>query len=291
MAWEKRWFQYSILLFLAFIWGSSFILMKIGLKSFTSTQAAGIRVLSASLVLLPYSIKHLKALRKKDLKYILIAGFLGTFIPAFLFTKAQTRIDSALAGMLNSLTPVFTLIVGLLFHKTKLKWQQALGLFLGLIGAFGLVSSGKDVSIENINNYAFYIVAATLCYAISINVVKTHLTHLTGVQMAALLFLFLGPAALILLLNTNFHTITSNENWLTHLGALALLGILGTAFAMLLMYSLIRYTSAVYASSVTYIIPVFAIIWGLLDNEAITLFYILFMSIVLLGVYLINRKS
>lgn len=109
--------------------------------------------------------------------------------------------------------------------------------------------------------------------------------------MAALLFLFLGPAALILLLNTNFHTITSNENWLTHLGALALLGILGTAFAMLLMYSLIRYTSAVYASSVTYIIPVFAIIWGLLDNEAITLFYILFMSIVLLGVYLINRKS
>ena len=119
MNWDKRWFQFSILLLLAFVWGSSFILIKTGLQSFSNDQVAAIRVLLASLVLLPYSIKHLKHLKRKDLKSILIVGFIGSFIPSFLFAKAQTQIDSALAGMLNSLTPVFTLIVGLLFHKIR----------------------------------------------------------------------------------------------------------------------------------------------------------------------------
>ena len=209
MAWERRWFQYAILLFLAFIWGSSFILMKIGLKSFSSPQVAAIRMLSASLVLLPYSIKHLKTVSKKDIKYLLIAGFIGSFIPAFLFTKAQTRIDSALAGMLNSLTPVFTLIVGLLFHKTKTRWMQVLGLLLGLAGALGLISSGKNVSLQNINSYAFFIVAATTCYAININVVKKHLTHLKGVQITSISFFFYRTCSFNCLINQRHTTCTS----------------------------------------------------------------------------------
>ena len=291
MSWNSRWFQLSLLLFLAFIWGSSFILMKIGLKSFSSQQAAAIRIFMASLVLLPYSIKNLKTLNKKDLTPLLIAGFIGSFIPAFLFTKAQTRIDSALAGMLNSLTPVFTLIVGLLFHKSKTRWKQILGLALGFIGAIGLISSGKNISISNINSYAFFIVAATTCYAVNINVVKTRLTHLRGVQITSLSFLFIGPAALIVLLTSDFEPVFNSKDWGIHFAALAFLGIIGTALAMLLMNSLIRYTSAVFASSVTYIIPIFAIFWGVMDNETITILHIGFMTIVLLGVYLINRKN
>jgi drug/metabolite transporter (DMT)-like permease len=265
--------------------------MKIGLKSFSNTQVAGIRVLLASLVLLPYSIRNLRTLQKKDVKYLLVAGFLGTFIPAFLFTKAQTRIDSALAGMLNSLTPVFTLVVGLVFHKRRTRWQQVVGLVLGLVGALGLIISGKSISLGNMNTYAFFIVAATLCYAISINVVKIHLTHLRGVQISSLAFLFIGPAAVIYLLTTDFKPAFNTGNWVIHLSALAVLGIIGTAIAMLIMYSLIRYTSAVFASSVTYIIPVFAVLWGLMDHETITWLYITFMTLILLGVYLINRKS
>lgn len=290
MPWTKRWFQLSLLLFLAFIWGSSFILMKIGLRSFSSPQTAAIRVFMASLVLLPYSIKNLKTLKKKDLFPILIAGFIGSFIPAFLFTKAQTRIDSALAGMLNSLTPIFTLFIGLLFHRTKTGWKQIAGLLLGLIGALGLISSGKDIAIGNINSYAFFIVAATTCYAINVNIVKARLTHLSGIQITSLSFFFIGPAALIVLLTSDLNTAIQTEGWLIHFGALALLGILGTAFAMLLMNSLIRYVPAVLAASVTYIIPIFAILWGLLDNEVITYLHISFMAIVLLGVYLINKK-
>jgi len=291
MHWKKPWFQFSILLLLAFVWGSSFILMKIGLKSFSSEQAAGIRMLLASLVLLPYSIKNLQFLKKKDLKSLLIAGFIGSFIPAFLFTKAQTQIDSALAGMLNSLTPVFTLIVGMLFHKTKFKWLQMLGLIMGLTGAIGLITSGEDFSLGKINSYALLIVLATIFYAININEIKTKLSHLTGVQITSLAFFFTGPAALIYLATTNFKPVLQSPNWPVHLLALSALGIIGTAVAMLLMNSLIRNSSAVYASSVTYIIPVFAIFWGVIDGEHISILHLTCMSFILLGVYLTNKKQ
>lgn len=290
MHWEKRWFQYSILLLLAFVWGSSFILMKIGLKSFSSNQVAAIRILTASLVLLPISIKNLKHLKRKDLKSLLIAGFIGTFIPAFLFTKAQTRIDSSLAGMLNSITPVFAMIVGILFYKAKTGWMQITGLILGLLGAVWLISLGEGVSIGNINTYAFFIVLATIFYGINVNVIKSTLTHLTGAQITSLSFMCFWPVALVYLLSTDFDPVFQNTKWPLHLLAITALGIIGTAIAMLLMNSLIRYTSAVFATSVTYIIPIFAIGWGILDGEQITLLHIACMTVIMLGVYLINQR-
>lgn len=291
MHWEKRWFQYSILLILAFVWGSSFILMKIGLKSFSSNQVAAIRILTASLVLLPISIKNLKHLKRKDLKSLLIAGFIGTFIPAFLFTKAQTRIDSSLAGMLNSITPVFAMIVGILFYKAKTGLMQITGLILGLLGAVWLISLGEGVSIRNINTYAFFIVLATIFYGINVNVIKSTLTHLTGAQITSLSFMFLWPVALVYLLSTDFDPVFQNTKWPLHLLAITALGIIGTAIAMLLMNSLIRYTSAVFATSVTYIIPIFAIGWGILDGERITMLHIGCMTVIMLGVYLINQRK
>ncbi|MGQ1910226.1 DMT family transporter [Marinifilum sp. RC60d5] len=291
MHWKKPWFQFSILLLLALVWGSSFILMKIGLKSFTSEQAAGIRMLTASAVLLPYSLKNLKFLQRKDLVSLLIAGFIGSFIPAFLFTKAQTQIDSALAGMLNSMTPIFTLVIGMIFYKTKMKWLQVTGLLLGFFGTIGLITSGQDLSFGKINSYALLIVLATVFYGININVVKARLSHLSGVQITSLAFFFTGPAALIYLATTNFEPVLLSVNWPIHFLALSTLGIIGTALAMLLMNSLIRHSSAVYASSVTYIIPVFAIFWGVLDGEKINILHITCMVLILLGVYLINRKK
>ena len=291
MIWEKRWFQFSILMILAFIWGSSFILMKMGLKSFSSHQAAAIRIMLASLVLLPISISKIKLLRKKDLPSLLVAGFIGSLFPAFLFMKAETRIDSSLAGMLNSLTPVFTLIVGLLFHKVTFRWTQVAGLSLGLAGAAGLIFAGEGFRLGPVNSYALYIVLATLFYAISMNQIKSHLSHLSGVEVTALSFLFIGPVALLYLLTTNFEPVLANPGWPIHLLALAILGILGTALAMLMMNSLIRHSSAVAASSVTYIIPIFAILWGMVDHETITLLHLVCMGFILSGVYLINRKT
>jgi drug/metabolite transporter (DMT)-like permease len=291
MIWEKRWFQFTILMVLAFIWGSSFILMKIGLKSFSPEQAAAIRIFLASLVLLPISVKQLKNLQRKDLKSLLIAGFIGSFFPAFLFMKAETQIDSSLAGMLNSLTPVFTLMVGLLFHRTSFRWLQAAGLSLGLAGATGLILAGEGFQLGSVNSYALYIVLATSFYAISINQIKSQLAHLTGVQVTSLSFLFIGPVALIYLLMTDFAPVVAQSAWPLHLLALAALAIVGTALAMLLMNSLIRHSSAVTASSVTYVIPIFAILWGVLDGEKVTILHLICMGIILAGVYLINRKK
>jgi drug/metabolite transporter (DMT)-like permease len=291
MIWEKRRFQFSILFLLAFIWGSSYILMKIGLKSFSHNQAAAIRMVLASGVLIPLSIKNLKYLKRKDVPALLVAGFLGSFIPAFLFTMAQTRIQSSLAGMLNSLTPVFTLLAGILFFRTRTGWMQVLGLLLGLSGAVWLISLGEGVSLRNINPYALFIVLATMIYGINVNVVKTRLTHLNGAQITSLSFMFLLLPALIVLFATDFHPAFENPAWPYHLLALATLGIVGTAMSMLLLNSLIRYTPAVFATSVSYIIPIFAIGWGLLDGEHITLLQIACMGIILLGVYLINRVA
>lgn len=289
--WKKPWFQFLALLLLAFIWGSSFILMKTGLKSFSSEQVAGIRILLASLVLLPFSIKNLKFLKKEDVKSLLIVGFLGSFIPAFLFTKAQTQIDSSLAGMLNSLSPVFTLIIGMLLYKTNFKSLQALGIVIGLIGALGLIVSGDGLSIGNVNAYTLLIVLATIFYAINANEIKSQLSHLTGIQVTSLAFLFTLPASIIYLLTTNFKPVFTNPSWTIHLLSIAALGIIGTALAALLLNIIIRNTSAIYAQSVTYIIPIFAIFWGLMDGEMISALHIVSMCFILLGVYLTNKKN
>ncbi len=289
--WKKPWFQFLALLILAFIWGSSFILMKTGLKSFSSEQVAGIRILLASLVLLPFSIKNLKFLKKEDVKSLLIVGFLGSFIPAFLFTKAQTQIDSSLAGMLNSLSPVFTLIIGMLLYKTNFKSLQALGIVIGLIGALGLIVSGDGLSIGNVNAYTLLIVLATIFYAINANEIKSQLSHLTGIQVTSLAFLFTLPASIIYLLTTNFKPVFTNPSWTIHLLSIAALGIIGTALAALLLNIIIRNTSAIYAQSVTYIIPIFAIFWGLMDGEMISALHIVSMCFILLGVYLTNKRN
>lgn len=290
MIWEKRWFQFAVLLSLAFVWGSSFILIKVGLKSFSSMQAAGIRMFLASLALLPISIRNLKYLKKKDLGSLLVVGFVGSFIPAFLFAEAQTRIASALAGMLNSLTPVFTLIIGLIVFNLKFKGRQVFGIGLGLVGALGLIMAGEGATIGQFNVYGLLVVLATTMYATNINVVKAKLSHLSGVQVTSLSFMFLIPVALVYLLLTDFSPALENPQWPIHLTALAGLGVIGTGAAMLLMNSLIRHVSTIFASSVTYIIPIFAIMWGILDGENITLHHLGNMLIVLVGVYLISRR-
>jgi drug/metabolite transporter (DMT)-like permease len=160
-----------------------------------------------------------------------------------------------------------------------------------LVGACGLILAGDGFHLGTVNSYAFYIVLATCFYAISINQIKAKLSHLNGIQVTSLSFLFIGPVALLGLLTTDFTPVIADPAWPFHLLALAALGIVGTAMAMLLMNSLIRYSSAVAASSVTYVIPVFAILWGVLDGEKVTLLHLVCMGFILSGVYLISRKT
>jgi drug/metabolite transporter (DMT)-like permease len=169
--------------------------------------------------------------------------------------------------------------------------MQSTGLLLGLAGAAGLILAGNGFSFGTVNSYAFFIVLATCFYAISINQIKSKLSHLNGVQVTSLSFLFIGPVALAYLLTTDLAAATVNPGWPIHLLALAALGMIGTALAMLLMNNLIRHSSAVAASSVTYVIPIFAIMWGLLDGEKVTILHLVCMGFILSGVYLISRKT
>jgi drug/metabolite transporter (DMT)-like permease len=290
---KNKFWQWTMLLFLAFIWGSSFILMKKGLRSYSHDQVAAMRMFISFLAFLPFGIKNLKKVTKENIFSLILVGFIGSAIPAFLFTKAQTQLDSSLAGMLNSMTPLFTLIIGLLFYKSKARLINAIGIFLGLIGALGLIafSAGTNSLFGNINYYGLFIVVATICYGINVNQVKYKIKDLNGLELTSIAFMFVGPVAGVYLLFTDFSFALSTNDYMLNLGYIAILSVVGTMLALAIFNSLIQNTSALFGSSVTYIIPVFAIMWGLFDGEKISVLHFFWISLIFIGVYLVNLKK
>lgn len=283
---KRKIWHWLVLAVLSLIWGTSYILMKKGLESFSTYQVASLRVLISFICLLPAAILHLKKLNKNNILSILIIGFFGSGIPAFLFPLAQTRIDSSVAGMLNSLSPVFTLIIGITLYKRQAIRSQIAGVFLGLLGAIGLLYSGSFT----FNYYGLFVVLATLLYGISSNEVSK-VQGLNGLQITSLAFFVLGPFAFILLLFTDFHAAMATEHWLRNLGFIAILSIFGSSISLVLFYLLIRDTSPVFASMTTYFIPIIATLWGLSDNEHPTSSMLISALLILGGVYLINRPG
>ncbi|MCB0400559.1 MAG: DMT family transporter [Flavobacteriales bacterium] len=287
---NKKGWQWALLIFLSIMWGSSFILMKRGLLVYSHTQVAAIRISLSFLVLVPFAFQALRKVEKKKWVYILISGVFGNGIPAFLFTKAQTQIPSALSGMLNSLTPIFALILGLLFFKARTGTLQIIGVIIGLAGAVGLITSnGVDLSNTNFS-YSLYIVLATICYAISVNVIKTHLKEINAIHITALAFFSIGPVTIPYLFTTDFvDTFLQNEHALQALGYIAILAIFGTAMSVLLFNMLIKKTTTLFATSVTYLIPIVAILWGMLDGEKFNMIQAICIITTLIGIYFINK--
>ncbi len=288
---NKKIWQYTLLVFLAIIWGSSFILMKKGLLAFNDMQVASFRIFISFVLLLPLAIKRLKRVKKKHILPLLVVGFIGNGIPAFLFTKAQTQVSSSMAGVLNSLTPLFALLVGLIIFKVKFIWQNLLGIVLGLLGASALViiNSRADFSAENL--YPLLIVLATMCYAFTINLIKQKLSDLDSVTIIAMAFLFIGPFGGVYLISSDFTYAMHSSYLLQSFSSVFLLAMFGSALATILFNYLIKFTTALFASSVTYVIPIVAIMWGLLDGETLILSQMLSIGGILIGVYLVNKKK
>jgi drug/metabolite transporter (DMT)-like permease len=282
---RKIW-HWLVIAALSVIWGTSYILMKKGLESFSTFQIASLRVIIAFLCLLPIAIRNLTRLNKDNFRSVIIIGFLGSGIPAFLFPLAQTKIDSSLAGMLNSLSPVFTLLIGIWFYNKKAIRSQIAGVFLGLLGAIGLLYSGSFT----FNYYGLYVVLATLLYGISSNEVSK-VQGINGLQITSLAFFFLSPFAVALLFFTDVHAAMETEHWLRNLGFIAILSVFGSAVALALFYLLIRDTSPVFAAIVTYFIPVIATLWGIADNEHLSSSMLVSVILILAGVNLINRPG
>lgn len=285
-----------LLLLLASIWGSSFILMKRGMTAldgsplFNDTQVAGLRMAIAALVLLPFAFRSFKKIKEKgDLLFLAVVGFCGNFFPAFLFTYSETGISSGYAGMLNSCTPVFALLIAFLFFREKLSALQLLGVFIGSVGIVLLMLAGQDLSVSGSWMHVLAIVLATFFYGLSINVIKQKLQHLKAVEITSISFsLLLVPALVILGMSETQSVVNSNPNALEGLFFIVILAVVGTALAIFLFNILIAQSSTLFASSVTYFIPVFAVLMGVLNHEHLTWFQVGSMFIILGGVFVAN---
>jgi drug/metabolite transporter (DMT)-like permease len=289
---ENKKLSWVILIALSVIWGSSFILMKRGLEAFSSDEVAALRISIAFLFLLPLQLKHHKIKIRKYFFGLILMGVFGNLLPAFLFTKAETQISSSLAGMLNALTPLFTIIVGLVWLKIRPSKQQIYGITVGLIAAvFLMVFESGDDRFRNIQ-YSLLLVIATLFYAVSVNGIRKYLSGLNSVTATVWAFTITGPIALIYLFGfTEFTThLAQSPKALPALGYISILAIVGTALSVIFFNILIRISGAVFASSCTYLIPVVAVGWGLFDGETVNFIQILSICAIILSVYLINRK-
>ncbi|MBX9784872.1 MAG: DMT family transporter [Chitinophagaceae bacterium] len=282
--------SWGLFIVLSFIWGSSFILMKEGLKELTAYQVAAIRMLSAGVVLLPFALKGFQTVDRKSLWKVLLTGIIGSFIPAILFCIAETKIDSALAGMLNALTPLCVIIVGVLFFKSTAKWQKILGVIVGFSGMVLLFLSQKTTSQETHFFYALLVFIATLCYGINVNILSTYLKHIPSLQIAAIAFVALIiPSLIVLWVDGFFHHDFLDDDVLLAIGAGSVLGIFGTAIASILFYMLLKRAGALFSSMVTYGIPFVAVFWGVIDGESVTILQMVGLLIILSGVYLANK--
>ncbi len=282
--------DWIILIFLSIVWGSSFILIKYGLDYFSPMQVGALRVLISSVAFIPICIYNFKKIDWTLWPFYLLVGLCGSGIPSFLFPLAQQELSSSVAGILNSLTPLFTLVIGSLVFSTIVSKWKTLGVIIGFIGAVILTVMGESLEIGGKAIYGLFIVAATLCYGTSVNVVKEKLNHLNPTILSSIAFSFLIPFALVLFFTTGtWDAIVSNPDSWKGLTYVAVLSLLGTFLASILFYQMVQRTNAVFGSSVTYLIPIISLAWGIFDNEVFTVFHVIGMMLILVGVYL-SRK-
>ena len=283
----KNYFSVAIL---AIIWGSSFILMKKGLEVFNYMQVANARIFIAFITLIPLLPKALKSVKRRYFFPILITALLGNGIPAILFAKAQTYLDSSFVGILNSSVPLFTIIIGFLFFKIKPNKANVIGVLVGLLGVLFLTINSLNTKII-IDTYIYIVILGTIFYAVSMNVIKNYLQDLNASSITAIAFLIIGPFSFVYLSNTDFlYQLNSHPSAYKALGYIALLSIFGTSMASIIFNKLLNRSTAIFTSSITYLIPIVAIFWGFLDGEIITINHIVGFIIILCGVYLVNRE-
>ena len=290
---SSRAVQIGTLAFLSLIWGSSFILMKRGLEVFPPNEIAAMRIFLVFVVLLPVTFKHSKALKPSNRWAFLAVGIFGSALPYFLFVTAQTEISSSLSGILNSLTPLFTLIFALAFFKQKIRRISMVGVSLGLIGAIGLIYfSAEHAVAKSFTIYMLLPIIASASYGLNVNIIKSNLQNIHPVAVTVLSFVLVGPIAGVYLFGfSDFVTHIQQPGGWEAFGYIAILAVLGTALAVLIFNMLIKYTTALFASSVTYLIPIIAILWGVLDGEEFNLIQLLFVGVILGGISLIKSKK
>jgi drug/metabolite transporter (DMT)-like permease len=280
------------LLFLGFVWGSAFMLMKKGLVSFEPMQLASLRLVFAGSVAAFFFVKSYKKLSSKDWLYLSISGTIGNFIPAYLFASAGADIPSSLSGALNAMTPFFALIFGVILFSQLFKVKQFLGILIGLLGALILILSKSSAGISFQTSYILpcsKVILAALLYGINVNIIKSKLNHLSPIVNSMVpLTLIAIPAMCIGIYHGAFQA-AMQASALPALGFILILGVIGSAVSLIVFNQLVQKTTALFAASVTYLIPVFAYMWGIIDGEPIGVFQLGGMMLILGGITLTKK--
>ena len=284
---ELRWVY---LLGLALVWGSSYILIKKGLVGLTAVQLGSLRIIFASMFLAVFGFKSLSKIPKASWKHIIITAFIGTFFPAYLFAIAETEIDSSITGVLNSAMPLITLSIGVIGFGLGVQRRQIWGIVFGLIGSVLLVYSGMSSHPGQNYFYACYVVMATFCYALNVNLIKHYLSNVPSLSITTGNFVVLIIPALLILFSTNFAEAVLIPQVQYSMAFIAILGIVGTGIANILFFKLIQISTPVFASSVTYLIPIVACMWGFLDGEVFSPNQLIGAAVVLIGVFLSAKR-
>ena len=284
--------NWGLFLTITAIWGSSFILMKEGLMQLTAFQVAALRIFSAGLVLLPIAIQQLKVMPNDKIKMAILSATIGNFIPAFLFCIAETRINSSLAGIVNALTPLFAILMGVLFFKMPFIWKKVAGVLVGFVGLCLLfLPQSNGIEFDKNQLYALFIVAATMLYGINPNLIVKHLKGINSLHIASIgLSVLAIPSFFILLFTGYFSAFNTSESFVRATIASVILGVFGTAVAQIFFLMLLKRTGVVFSSLATYIMPFVAILWGVYYGETITNWELICLGIILSGVYFANKK-
>ncbi len=282
-----------LLAVLSLIWGTSFILMKKGLVALSPVEVAALRITVAGLLVLPIAIVKLKEAKREQLGKLLVSGLLGVFVPAFLFTTAQQHIDSSVAGILNTLSPLWTLIMGVVFYQQIFRRPAVVGILVGLAGTVLLMLSRSGGSALGFNAYGLLIVVACAFYGLNLNFVKFNITNMGSLTITSVSIAMIGPlGALVLFGLTDFTTTLQTVPGAgTAAAYVALLALMSTALAGLIFNKLVRLTTPLFASMVTYIMPLVSVMWGVLDGEQLYVTHFIGMAAILGGVYLANRRT
>jgi drug/metabolite transporter (DMT)-like permease len=279
-----------ILVLLALFWGMSFIMIKRVVHAFTPIEIGAARIFIAGLTLSPWAFSSISTFPKKKGFLLVLSGLMGYLLPAFIFATVGSKINSSLAGTLNSTTPIFVLIIGAMFFARKILKFQVIGLILGFFGSLLLIFTGSNGNLDFNNPYALLGIGATVMYGINGNLIGNYLMDVKPMQLSAYSLFSVGLIAFVILLFTDFFSkilMPQNAHLLIYL---LILGALNSGFAAVLFNFLIQISSPIFASSVTYLIPVVAVIAGILDGEVISFWHFMGMGVILTGVYLINKK-
>jgi len=287
---NKKWLY---LIILSLIWGSSFILIKKSLLGLNPYQLGALRNIVTGIMLLGAGFHKLKNIKRKDWKWIAVSGFLGSFFPAFLFAIAETEIDSAITSVLNSLVPLNAILLGFAFFKIGFTRRQMIGVIIGFIGTSILVLRGSEVNPDQNYLFAAFVIIATIMYATNVNIIKRYLQDVEPLSIAAGNYIMIILPSLIILYFADFFTAETlnGPDFLSSILYLGLLALFGTALAKILFFRLVQISTPVFASSVSYLMPVVALIWGLMDGEEFGLMQLGATAIILFGVYLANTSK